>query len=441
MPGPLSLGGIMATGLLGWYADPLLMVLLLPLFLIYYLSVGPRHSLLWHAGLLGGLLLAAALNAYWLLDWLEYWWILLPLHLNAPPLAEGTFPSLWDSPIWGGPADRVLTCALLPAAVMGLVLCNQTRRRPAARLFGTAMVGCLALAVASLLWEPLGRFGLARLLVPGLFFAVLPATHVLMAICDWLRCRVGWWAVPVMTAAGAVALVLTGTMDWRRALEPSQPLAVGLPVNQRTIVEALQAKTTADARILWEDRTGTSQASRWTALLPLLTQRPFVGGLDADAVIEHTATGLRDNSLAGRPLSDWTDADLQAYCDRYNIGWVVCWSAVTVQRFASWPLAEKVVDLVDEQEGVLYRITRQPSFVLIGSAQWLRADSECISLDDVTPKNGQVLLSLHYQEGMRVTPSRVRLERAETLSDPIDFVRLVIPDRHVARVTITWDKR
>jgi hypothetical protein len=79
--------------------------------------------------------------------------------------------------------------------------------------------------------------------------------------------------------------------------------------------------------------------------------------------------------------------------------------------------------------------------VLIGSAQWLRADSECISLGDVTPKNGQVLLSLHYQEGMRVTPSRVRLERAETLSDPIDFVRLVIPDRHVARVTITWDKR
>jgi hypothetical protein len=440
-PGPFGLGGIMATGFLGWYADPLLMALLLPLFLIYYLSVGARHTLLWHVGLLGGLLLAAALNAFWLLDWLEYWWILLPLHLNAPPLADGTFPSLWDSPIWGGPADRVLTCALLPSAVMGLVLCNQTRQRPAARLFGTAMVGFLALAVASLGWEPLGRFGMARLLGPGLFFAVLPATHLVMAACEWVRRRIGWWAVPVLTGAGAAGIILTGTADWRWAWEPPQPLAVGLPETQRTIVETLQANTTATARILWEDRPAASQASQWTALLPLLTERSFVGGLDPDALIEHTATGLRDHALAGRSLNDWTDAELEAYCDRYNIGWIVCWSAPAVKRFASWPLAEKVVALVDEPEGVLYRVKRQPSFVLTGSAQWLRADSECISLDDVTPKNGQVLLSLHFQEGMRVTPSRVRLERAETLSDPIDFVRLLIPDQHVSRVTITWDKR
>jgi hypothetical protein len=50
-------------------------------------------------------------------------------------------------------------------------------------------------------------------------------------------------------------------------------------------------------------------------------------------------------------------------------------------------------------------------------------------------------LSLHYQEGLRVTPSRVRIERAETLNDRIDFVRLVVPDQRVSRVTITWEKR
>jgi hypothetical protein len=440
-PGPLSLVGILASGLLGWYADPLLMLLVLPLFLIYYLSVGARHALLWHVGLLGGLLLAAALNAFWLLDWLEYWWILLPLHLGAPPLSDGTFPSLWDAPIWGGQGDRVLTCALLPAAVMGLVLCNQTRQRPAARLFGTAMIGFLAVAVASLGWEPLGRFGLARLWGPGLFFAVLPAAHLVTAIGDWVRRRVGWWAVPLLLALGAAGLTLTNAADWQRATTPAQPIAVGLPMSMQRIVDVLRADTTPEARILWEDRAEAGQASRWTALLPLLTERAFVGGLDADGLIEHTATGLRDHALAGRSLDDWTDAELEAFCGRYNIGWVVCWSRESAKRFDAWPLAERASVLPDEPEGMFFRIKRPASFVLVGSARWLRADSDCVALGDVTPQHGQVLLSLHFQEGMRVSPSRVRLERAESLSDHIDFVRLLIPDEHVARVTITWDKR
>jgi hypothetical protein len=446
-PGPFGLLGVLATGLLGWFADPLLMALLLPLFLVYYLSVGARHALLWHVSLLGGLFLAVALNAFWLLDWLEYWWILLPLHLNAaPPLGELTFPTLWDAPIWGGTADRVLTCALLPTAVMGLVLYNQTCQRATARLLGLAMLGFLALAVASLAWEPLGRFGLARLLVPGLFFAVLPATHVLMASLEWVRRRIGWWAVPSVVAAAVTVLFVAATAGGRQAgARPWEqaPLAIGLTDQQRAIVETLRANTSSEARILWEDQIGTDRTSHWTALLPLLIDRPFVGGLDPDGRIEHTATGLCDHALAGRRLDgdEWTDAELQTYFDRYNIGWIVCWSREAAKRFDGRPFVEKIVTLSDgPKEGTLFKVNRRLSFVLIGSAQWLRADAECIALGAVTPKDRQVLLSLHYQEGMRVTPSRVTLERAETLDDRIDFVRLVIPDQRVARVTITWEK-
>ena len=65
----------------------------------------------------------------------------------------------------------------------------------------------------------------------------------------------------------------------------------------------------------------------------MLTGRAFVGGLDPDADIDHTAGGLVDQTLAGRSLDDWTDADLNDYCDAYNIGWVVCWSDKTAKRF------------------------------------------------------------------------------------------------------------
>ncbi|MFO0842419.1 MAG: hypothetical protein U0797_08495 [Gemmataceae bacterium] len=38
---------------------------------------------------------------------------------------------------------------------------------------------------------------------------------------------------------------------------------------------------------------------------------------------------------------------------------------------------------------------------------------------------GQVVLSLHHQAGMRVRPARVRIERAIDPQDAIPFVRLV----------------
>ena len=74
--------------------------------------------------------------------------------------------------------------------------------------------------------------------------------------------------------------------------------------------------------------------------------------------IEHTAIGLADHSLAGRSLSEWSDAELQTYCDRYNVGWIVCWSPETVKRFQAWPLVEKITTIKDEKEGVLFKVAQ-----------------------------------------------------------------------------------
>jgi hypothetical protein len=207
-------------------------------------------------------------------------------------------------------------------------------------------------------------------------------------------------------------------------------------------VDTLAELTSPDARILWEDRPCSRLTSRWTALLPLLTGRAYVGGLDPEGSIEHTARGLVDEALAGKPLKDWRDDELLEYCERYNVGWVVCWSPAARERFAAWDLAERTATLCDEGDGCLFAVRRKPTYTLRGSAKWVAADSQRIVLEDVRPKDGQVLLSLHYQDGLRVMPGRVRLERAEdkSASDPIDFVRLLIADPLVTRVTITWEK-
>ena len=190
--------------------------------------------------------------------------------------------------------------------------------------------------------------------------------------------------------------------------------------------------------------------------MPVLTGRAFVGGLDPDADIEHTAGGLIDQTLIGRPLDDWTDAELGEYCDHYNIGWVVCWTESTVKRFERYrrwedetnpPTAPPTapVDLRDDDAaGQLFTLRRKPTFALHGAAEWQSADANRIVLTDVKPEygpaHGRVVLSLHYQAGLRVSPSRIKIEPVTDTHDAIPFVRLLLDDEAPV-VTITWDRR
>jgi hypothetical protein len=222
----------------------------------------------------------------------------------------------------------------------------------------------------------------------------------------------------------------------------AEPLPLGLTPAQEQMVEELRARTTQEARILWEDRPRVERAVRWAALLPLLTERHFVGGLDPEASIEHTADGLTGQGLGGRPLGEWSDAELEDYCWRYNIGWVVCWSPTAVHRFERWSQGARRALTFEAGQGVLFELKRPRSYVLKGKATWLKAEVDRIALGDVEPVElspGEfgVVLSLHYQEGLTVSPSRVRIERER--DDPIPLIRLRV-DAPVARVTVTWER-
>ncbi len=140
-------------------------------------------------------------------------------------------------------------------------------------------------------------------------------------------------------------------------------------------------------------------------------------------------------------MAEWDDAQLADYCERYNVGWVMTWSEASSARLAAWPAAELLQQFsLDDGNGQLFRIRRQHSYALTGSAQWLLADVQRVVLGDVIPYKGRVVLSLHYQTGMRVTPGRIQLEADQTSPDAIPLVRLLLDDP-AARVTITWQKR
>ena len=71
----------------------------------------------------------------------------------------------------------------------------------------------------------------------------------------------------------------------------------------------------------------------------------------------------------------------------------------------------------------------------------LNRNGQSITLANVAPHDGEVVISLHYQAGMRASPGRVQIEPAKSGDDPIGFVRLrlavpaarVITSRRAAR--------
>jgi hypothetical protein len=442
-PGPRGLIGAAVTGFLACLAQPLIPALLLVPFLVYYLSTGARHPLVWHLLLLGSMLAAILANAFWLVDWIEYWWIRVPLQSEGPLLVHRTLRTVWESPLWGTPTDRVLACFLAAAALAGIVRANETSCRATARLFGLACYSLFALAVGGIASKTVGSFGTPQLLVPGLLMASVPAAFGLAGVFGFIRQWTGVGGVVLVTGAAVTAISMFGSnymAVWESRLRGPEALSVGLDSDQEAVCQTLRERTTPDARILWEDRGGNRQGSRWTALLPLLTGRSYIGGLDPDAGIEHAAESLTGNKLAGRALDVWSDAELRDYCDHYNVGWVACWSESARQRLRAWKDAEVIGELRDGGSGTLFRVRREPSFTLAGSAKLLAADANQIVLGDVTPSDGRVVLSLHYQSGMTVAPGRVAVEAELDPQDPIPFVRLRL-DEPAARVTLTWERR
>jgi len=438
--------GLWITGCVGWFLQPLLFPIALPILLVYYLSVGAKHDFLtWHFAFWGAEILAVAVNLPWLIDWLDSWWLRTPLPISGDLLAHRTIATVWQAPLWGGSTSRMLAIVLFGSATVGVAILNQTRERPAARLLGFSAAGAFALSLLGISWEPLGLVGTAALLAPALWFACIPAAHAWVWTAEklWRRGIIGrtFFATLLLSEFSAFCLLTDNPATLLERFVPGEALEIGLRPNHHAIVSALSECTTDDARILWEDRQRNRLASRWPALLPILTDRSYIGGLDPDGFIEHSSISLVNQNLEGIAVDEvtWPNEKLSDYCRRYNVRWVVAWTPKTIERFEKWDAATKRKELIDDGVGWLFEIERKPNFALKGHAELVEANGRYIMLQNVVPHNGEVVLSLHYHAGMRSSLPRVQIERAVSGFDQIGFVRMRLAVE-AKRVTLSWER-
>jgi hypothetical protein len=429
------------TSIIGWYAQPLLMIAFVPLIFLVYCWVGYRHGVAWHLSILAMQIFTVVVNFPWLSDWVRY---ALPLLSANEVLPAQTIP--WKALLYNWhelfPRDP-LSVGVGTLGFIGLLGLLRPSGSPGVILF-LAMSCLLTIGAAGKCWQPMFDLG-ARKVLPLAVWAMVPGCAFLLTFAAdrfgrsmELRLVGGLWLLVVLIGLG-------WAMDLPTQLLDRKPLQVGFSEDQKQIVALLKVPESVNddaistGRVLWEDREGES--NRWTPLLRLYTGRDFIGALDPEGSIEHSRIRLQEGRLREKPISDWKDEELKTYLTRYNIRWIVAGNPASVRRFSNCPLVKQIARK-SSGEDTLFEVERASTLFLRGTGKVVQLDWQRIALADLMPQeDGEIILSLHYQQGWRIAPPYVEMEKAVVDPfDPIPMIRLKLPGP-LARVTLVWENR
>ncbi len=456
--GGLALAAVLALGI---QAHATFALLVFGPAAVCYAVALARRSWRWHVAF-GGVV-AAALAVTWF-----WWWPLLRfLPMKTPSvlfMKDERWGFVWDY-YWL--ADARIPLLLVLFGGIGLAQAWRSGARLCVAAIGMLILVLSALTFAGSMWRPTLHLEPLRFQVPLALAWCIPAGQGLVTALAWWDVRpVGWsrrTARACLRLAVLVLLVCAVTRPprwwWRPAppmavastwrvalgrLRDARPLAVGLRPEMLELVAWIRAHTDSSARILLEDQlrlweSSEAESLHWTPLLPLLTDREFLGGLYHLAFIPHHRAELGDWQLGGRRIWEWSDEELRAFCERYNIGWVITWSRASPwkgepgplasDRFDELPFCERIATLPrhstrpDENAYFVFRVRRDRSYFERGTGRVVARDYNRIELGDLVPDDGQIVLRYHWQSGF-VSDPPLALEPADEPGDPVGFVRI-----------------
>jgi hypothetical protein len=427
-PGLTAWLQLAVASVVGWYVHPVGWTTLLPAVACYYVFNAPRHGLAWHLGSVAVLLVGAGLNLWWLGEWFNFWW-LRGSHGDALGHNVGDL----SVPDFSTPILQFSSWPLLIGACIGLVLMMKRERRGAVAVLLLTVAGAITMTRLAEWWPWLNREGAihatalipAVLLIPNAFaiaqvcksMAILPVGVVL--VCGFFA--IHSWNADVSAYTGPV-------------LPKPASLTIGWGEAEGEFIGMMRKHTTREARILIEELPGEC-----LALLPVATERMFLGGLDCSSNTEAAFLSLRNNSFAGRSLSEITVEEQRQAMRKYNIGWVVCRSPAAVQ-FWSRLTGVVTVAVSKKHDTTLLKLPHQPSFILSGTANVEVIERSRIVLTNVVPDaDGLLKLSFHYQKQLHAGPMVQEVLPEKDLHDPMPFLTLKVPG-NVSRVVVSWER-
>jgi hypothetical protein len=153
--------------------------------------------------------------------------------------------------------------------------------------------------------------------------------------------------------------------------------------------------------------------------MPLRTGRLLAGGPAPHALVVENSLRFIAGTLRGRPLAGWSDDALHEQLARYNVRYVLCWSAPAKRRLTR--LARSIpVGVYDKF--ALFRLETPPSYFLQGRGR-LEVRGRRIVLSELEPEDGAVAIKFHWLETLRTDPPRP-LEPFPIEGEPAPFLRV-----------------
>ncbi len=422
-----------------FHLQPLVLVLLLPTLLIFYLRIGWRRTWGWHCALGAGLFLSVLLNYPWFRDAVRSAWMLSdkPLEMGQPAAIV-----LMDWPI------RILSLGWLNLGLLLLLLAGgnvgmamMRRRLPSGSTRSLLALWLILLVLSWLgpLWPTLERLEPARWFFAALFLSVLPCAWMLRGVpgLAWRwgrRFPVAGIMLSTFFAVGAGVYAWSMWAQGSRWTVDIPALPLGWPKEASSWLETIRSHTDGASRILWEE---DETLEPWTPLLGLTKDRYWMGGLYPRVVVEHLQLKLAEGQLAGKPLSDWTLPEWEQWITRYNIGAIVVRSPITLSIIRSMARIRAEKPLPPGR--TLLLLDRQPSYFLKGSGRVIVADAQKLTLADLEPEDNEIILSFHYLADPRSTNARVRVERCWLSGDNLPLIRLRMVGP-MTRLTLYWQE-
>jgi hypothetical protein len=212
---------------------------------------------------------------------------------------------------------------------------------------------------------------------------------------------------------------------------------IGTPLDADTIelTEYLNESAPTDARVMLEDSGWNDRDKKppkygegqYPALLADLTGREFIGGPYPYVFLSYHYADFHDGKFLGKKLSKYSDGAIREAMDRFNIGWIVCWSPDCKNYFLTDAYDFRYLKTMGKFV-VFERAGFRPNPFLAGNG-FVIADTRGIRCYRVKPEAGKAILKYHWFKMLGI-PGGGKIRDAMDPKYPIGFIEVENPDEY-----------
>lgn len=372
-------------------------------------------------------LLVVAVNIIWLIPLLRY------LDLKTPTQVffqlSGMREALGKIVRWGS----VPALALALFGTIGFARLVMGKRISIALPVGTAAVVLLLIAAYGCRIRCIDQLEPGRFLLSFLFFLAPLAGAGLCGTLGMLRRRAAR-CYPNLRIAAVTGLLLVPL--WAGFVESKlfyrHQISTTLPDQVTELVRIVKDGSAIAGRFMVEDGPAVLYKHiHLPSMLPLLSGREQIGGPYPYTFLPHHYATFQLDKTFGKPLADYSPAELYARLSDYNIRWILTASGGARDRIAAVP---SVTLKASAGRYSLWSVAGDFGPVFDGDARVTAAQNRISVSFERDP--AEVVLKYHWDKGLRAS-APAEIHPVWRGDDPVPFIEL---DPHQAReVVITYD--